>query len=148
MTNPLEGLREETATVAAVAAACETLGDRWSLPVVAALLDGPLRYGELRERLPAIAPNILATRLRTLEERGIIVASRYSARPPRFEYRLTGDGAALAGAVELLAMWAARRAGTADAAVHAACGTELELRLWCPACEEVATPAGEETILA
>jgi DNA-binding HxlR family transcriptional regulator len=139
---------EEIATVRAVAAACETLGDRWSLPVVAALLDGPLRYGELRERLPAIAPNILAARLRTLEDSGIIVASRYSARPPRFEYRLTQDGAGLAGAVEFLASWAARRAGGADAPMHAECGTELEVRLWCPVCEEIAAPAADETILA
>jgi DNA-binding HxlR family transcriptional regulator len=139
---------EEIATVRAVAAACETLGDRWSLPLVAALLDGPLRYGELRERLPAIAPNILAARLRTLEDSGVIVSSRYSARPPRFEYRLTRDGAGLAGAVELLASWAAHRAGEADAAVHGSCGTELEFRLWCPACEEVAGPAADETILA
>jgi DNA-binding HxlR family transcriptional regulator len=147
MTNPLEHA-EEIATVHAVAAACETLGDRWSLPVVAALLDGPLRYGELRERLPAIAPNILAARLRTLEDNGILVASRYTARPPRFEYRLTRDGARLAGAVEFLASWASHRAGGADAAVHAACGSELEVRLWCPVCEEVASPAADETILA
>jgi DNA-binding HxlR family transcriptional regulator len=148
MTNPIEEHAQEIDTVRAVVSACETLGDRWSLPVVAALLDGPLRYGELRERLPAIAPNILASRLRTLEDSGVIVASRYTARPPRFEYRLTRDGASLAGAVEFLAGWAARRDGLADAAVHAACGTELEVRLWCPACEELAARGADETILA
>jgi DNA-binding HxlR family transcriptional regulator len=145
--SPLEHA-EEIATVRAVTSACETLGDRWSLPVVAALLDGPQRYSELRERLPAIAPNILAARLRTLEDAGIIIASRYSARPPRFEYRLTRDGEGLGGAVAFLAAWAARRAGAADATVHAPCGTELEVTLWCPACEEVVAPGADETMIA
>jgi|SRR5579871_5425899 len=134
--------------VAAVTAACDTLGDRWSLPVVAALLEGPLRYTELRERVPAIAPNILASRLRQLELEGLVVASQYSERPPRFDYRLTADGAALADAVRLLGAWAAGRAGTVDPPTHAPCGTPLEVRWWCPACREVPRPLLDETIFA
>src|ERR1700757_4093243 len=85
----------EPAPLDGLASACEALGDRWSLPIVAALLDGPLRYTEIQERLPALAPNILTARLRKLERDGLLVASRYSSRPARFHYRLTADGAAL-----------------------------------------------------
>jgi DNA-binding HxlR family transcriptional regulator len=102
--------------------ACATVGDRWSLPVVAALLEGPLRYTELRERLADIAPNILSARLRSLEAGGLIAAHRYSSRPQRFEYRLTTEGAALAEAVRALAGWAARRGSLALAAATSSSG--------------------------
>src|SRR6516165_4906286 len=84
-------------------AALERVGDRWSLLVVDALLDGPRRFGELREALPGIAANILTDRLRRLERERILVATPYSTRPPRMEYALTGDGRDLASALRLLA---------------------------------------------
>jgi DNA-binding HxlR family transcriptional regulator len=130
--------------IAAVAAACELLGDRWSLPIVAALLDGPLRYTEIQEQLPALAPNILTARLRKLERDGLLVATRYSSRPARFDYRLTPDGAALGGAVQLLGAWASARAAPSAVPAHAACGSALEMRWWCPACGLPAPPPGEE----
>jgi DNA-binding HxlR family transcriptional regulator len=141
--NPPEG-----EDLTALTAACEILGDRWSLPLVAALLAGPLRYGELQDRLPAIAPNILSARLRKLEDAGLIVSLRYSARPPRFEYLLSPDGAALADAVRALGAWAGRRGGGAHAPLHAACGTELEVRWWCPTCEVSTAPGEDAPILA
>ena len=143
-----DSLPLEDAEVRAVSTACEVIGDRWSLPVVAALLDGPLRYTELRERLPAIAPNILSARLLALEQEGLVVSSRYSARPPRFEYRLTPDGAALADAARLLGAWATGRAGAPGAVIHDVCGAALEARWWCPSCHDLADPSGEDTILA
>ena len=47
--------------------ALERVGDRWSLLVVEALLDGPQRFADLATRVPGIAPNILTQRLRRLE---------------------------------------------------------------------------------
>jgi DNA-binding HxlR family transcriptional regulator len=133
----------------ALTAACDVLGDRWSLPVVAVLQDGPLRYGEIQDRLPAIAPNILTARLRTLEREGLVISSRYSARPPRFEYRLTPDGSALADATRLLASWASQRAGAAHPPPqprHDTCGTALETRWWCPTCDVAASPGGDAPV--
>src|SRR6186713_1470144 len=72
-------------------AALDRVGDRWSLLVVEAMLDGPRRFGELTDALSGIAPNILTDRLRRLERERILVSTAYSARPPRMEYRLTGD---------------------------------------------------------
>ena len=128
----------------ALGAACEVLGDRWSLPIVAALIEAPLRYGELQARLPAIAPNILSARLRKLEQEGLVLSARYSERPPRFEYRVTPDGAALADTVRLLATWARKRAGSDSAPVHDPCGSALEVRWWCPTCE-IATEPDDDT---
>ena len=126
----------------ALAAALARIGDRWSPRIVAALLAAPLRYGELQAAVTGIAPNILADRLRRLEGDGLLVSTAYAERPPRFEYRLTSEGRALAGALRLLADWGARHgpAGDADnehALRHAACGTALEARWFCPTCGEV-----------
>lgn len=115
-------------------AALRRVGDKWSLLVVEALLDGSRRFGELQELLPGIAPNILTDRLRRLEREGILVGRPYQQRPPRMEYVLTGDGRDLAGALRLLADWGARRSDHADPIRHEACGTPLDARWYCPTC--------------
>jgi DNA-binding HxlR family transcriptional regulator len=119
-----------------LAEAMGRVGDRWTLPVVEALLERPRRFGELVERLPGIAPNILTDRLRNLERDGLAVARPYSHRPPRSTYELTDEGRELAGAVRLLSEWGARHGG-AEPARHAACGTPLGVRWYCPTCEQV-----------
>ena len=117
-----------------LAAALERVGDRWSLLVVEALLSGPRRFNELAEAVGGIAPNILADRLRRLEAEGVVRATPYSERPPRFAYELSGDGAELAGALRLLADWGSRVARDAEPLRHAACGTPLEARWYCTTC--------------
>ncbi len=121
-----------------LAHALSVIGDRWTLQVVAGLLDGPQRFGELAEVLDGIAPNVLTTRLRQLERDGLVVATPYSQRPVRLAYALTDSGRELADAIALLAAWGARQTGEAEGPVHDACGTALETRLYCPTCERPA----------
>jgi DNA-binding HxlR family transcriptional regulator len=92
---------------AALDRALAALGDRWSLLLVAALLDGPRRFGELQAAVEGIAPNVLSARLRTLEEHGVLVAEPYSQRPLRYRYELTTRGEELAEPLRLLAAWGA-----------------------------------------
>ncbi|MEA2304713.1 MAG: hypothetical protein QOH43_1993 [Solirubrobacteraceae bacterium] len=124
--------------------ALAALGDRWSLLVVAALLDGPGRFGELQERVPGIAPNTLSARLRALEGLGVLIAEPYHRRPPRFEYALTALGQELAGPLRMLADWGSRHGGEVAGAGprHELCGTALEARWYCPSCDAVV--AGED----
>jgi DNA-binding HxlR family transcriptional regulator len=119
----------------ALSEALERVGDRWTLLIVEALLDGPRRFNDLAEDVTGIAPNTLTQRLRHLERSGLAVSRPYSSRPPRFVYELTDAGAELAGALRLLADWGARHAEGAESLRHATCGTVLEARWWCPACE-------------
>jgi DNA-binding HxlR family transcriptional regulator len=130
--------------------ALDRVGDRWSLLVVDALLDGPRRFGELRDALPGIAANILTDRLRRLERERILVSSPYSTRPPRMEYTLTGDGRDLASALRLLAAWGTRRTG-GEPLRHDRCGTAVEARWYCPTCAvaitDVEITGAEETRL-
>jgi DNA-binding HxlR family transcriptional regulator len=118
-----------------LAEALESVGDRWTLLVVEALLDGPRRFNDLLETISGIAPNILSQRLRHLEQQRLVVAQPYSERPPRSLYELTAAGRALAGALRHLSDWGARRSDRAEPPRHAACGTALEAVWYCPTCE-------------
>jgi DNA-binding HxlR family transcriptional regulator len=123
----------------ALADALGRVGDRWSLLVVAALLGGPQRFGDLLASLDGLAPNILSKRLGHLEAEGLVVGEPYSRRPLRHAYRLTAAGAELAGVLRLLAHWETHRPGagpSGGAPHHAACGTPVEARWYCPTCEQ------------
>ena len=132
---------EQDSPHAALADALSAVGDRWTLLVVAALLDGPRRFGELQEELPGIAANVLTQRLRQLERNALLVARPYSERPPRFVYELSSAGHELGGVLRLLAGWGARNAGEGTTPRHSVCGTPMEARWWCPTCEQ---PVGDE----
>jgi len=116
--------------------AAARVGDRWSLLIVDALLAGPRRFGELAEALPDIATNVLSQRLKRLEGDRIVAATAYSIRPPRYSYELTPMGRELGGVLRLLAQWGAG-AGGGTLLEHAACGTPMEARWWCPTCDRV-----------
>ncbi|HEY1359566.1 MAG TPA: helix-turn-helix domain-containing protein [Thermoleophilaceae bacterium] len=118
-----------------LAAALDSVGDRWTLLLVEALLDAPRRFADLEDELPGIAPNVLSQRLRRLEGEGLVLAQPYSERPRRFVYELTGSGRELAGALRLLAGWGARQREGAEPPRHSTCGTPVEACWWCPACD-------------
>jgi DNA-binding HxlR family transcriptional regulator len=123
------------------------VGDRWTLLVIDALLDGPRRFKDLEAAVPGLAPNVLSARLRRLEREGLIVAVPYSDRPTRYEYSASSEGRELAGALRLLARWGARAMGEeaeADGPRHRSCGTLLEARWYCPTCERVTERADDD----
>jgi DNA-binding HxlR family transcriptional regulator len=124
-----------TVSSPALVEALASVGDRWTLLLVAALMDGPRRFGELERDVEGIAPNVLTARLRLLEELGLVVAQPYCERPPRFAYELTEAGRGLAGPLRLLADWGARHGGGSRPLVHAACGTPLEAVWYCATCD-------------
>jgi DNA-binding HxlR family transcriptional regulator len=130
-----------------LADALARVGDRWTLLVVAALLERPKRFNELQEELDGIAPNVLSARLKALTEQALVVAQAYSERPPRFEYELSESGRELAGALRLLADWGARAAGGDEPYRHGPCGTPLEARWWCPSCGVVVDDPDEDEVV-
>ena len=137
------GRRPAPAPRSALADALGRVGDRWTLLLVAALLDGEKRFNELQEQLDGIAPNVLSARLKLLAEQALLVSRAYSERPPRFVYELTESGRELAGALRLLADWGAR-SGAGEPLRHGACGTVLEARWWCPGCETVVDDGADD----
>jgi DNA-binding HxlR family transcriptional regulator len=130
--------------VAALDRALAAVGDRWTLLIIAALLDGPQRFGEFQEAVPGIATNVLTQRLRALQEEGLVAAEPYSTRPARYSYELSAAGAELAGALRLLADWAGRHLSDVEPLRHSVCGTPLEAAWYCPACDVVEREADAE----
>jgi DNA-binding HxlR family transcriptional regulator len=94
-----------------VARAMELVGERWALLIIRDLLVGPKRYTDLRAGLPKIPTNVLATRLKELEQGGV-VARRVEPSPSRaIVYELTPYGADLDQVVLALGRWGARSLG-------------------------------------
>src|ERR1700692_1351579 len=79
----------------AVACTLDLVGDKWSLLVVRDLLRGNVTYGELQNSPEGIPTNILADRLKKLEEARLIAKSAYQQHPMRYTYGLTDKGTAL-----------------------------------------------------
>ena len=94
-----------------VARSLEVAGDRWTLLLIRELSFGPRRFTDLVDGVPGISRNLLAQRLRHLEEQDIL--RRRDLAPPaaRRVYELTDDGRDLAQAMLPLAAWGVRRLG-------------------------------------
>jgi DNA-binding HxlR family transcriptional regulator len=88
-----------------VACTLDVIGDKWSLLIVRDLLLGRSSYSEFLNAGEGIPTNILARRLRRLEEAGLV--EKRVARGPRrrFEYRLTATGRGLGPIVKVLVEW-------------------------------------------
>lgn len=86
-----------------VTTAVELIGERWALLIIRDLLVGARRYTDLKQGLPRIPTNILATRLRELQESGIVRRAPYKGRGPIYE--LTAYGRALEPIVLALGRW-------------------------------------------
>lgn len=94
-----------------LARALELVGERWALLVVRDLLLGPKRYTDLRRGLPRIPTNILAVRLKELEDAGV-VRRRLGPRPAgSVVYELTPYGQELEDVILRLGRWGARTLG-------------------------------------
>jgi len=98
-----------------LARALEIVGERWALLVVRDLLVGPRRFSDLRRGLPRIPTNILTTRLKELEQAGV-VHRRVLPRPAgSIVYELTAHGRGLEPIVLALGRWGAGCLGEARA---------------------------------
>jgi DNA-binding HxlR family transcriptional regulator len=118
-----------------VAHSLDLVGERWSLLVVRELLRGPQRYSDLHERLPGCGTNVLAARLRRLEEGGVVHRHRLPPPAASTVYELTAYGQELRRVVHELARWGVRSIGppAADEYLHPgwlpeALGTITELQ--------------------
>lgn len=129
-----------TIDIASLDGAVSRIGDRWSLRIVGALLEGERTFSELSREVEGIAPNILTSRLRSLTQDAVVTAMPYQRRPVRMRYALTDVGTRLAVAVGALAEWGAWREGREEPVTHAACGSPVRARPWCPTCERPVEP--------
>ena len=95
------------------------LGHRWNALALWHLQSGPLRYGELLERLPGITPKVLSERLAGLVARGLIVRSAVSTFPRGVIYELTSNGCTLVPLLGDLEEWARSAAPVGGPSIQA-----------------------------
>lgn len=91
-----------------LARALDHVGHRWTLLIVRELLLGPKRFTDLREGLPGIANNLLADRLRHLQDDGLIARRELPPPAATTVYELTESGRDLREAVHALIRWGGR----------------------------------------
>jgi DNA-binding HxlR family transcriptional regulator len=123
-----------------IAGSLRILGERWALLAIRELTYGVHRFDWIAGYTGA-SRNILADRLRALEDAGIVERRQYSQRPPRFEYHLTEAGAELAPVLLALSQWGDK--WTSDPPVHSFdhdCGHALRAEYRCAHCHEVVEP--------
>lgn len=78
-----------------VARAVELVGERWTLLIGRELLIGPQRFSDLLRRLPGLSSSVLAERLESLEERGLVARRELPPPTPAVLYELTESGRGL-----------------------------------------------------
>ncbi|MCS5488135.1 MULTISPECIES: winged helix-turn-helix transcriptional regulator [Curtobacterium] len=86
----------------------------WATLIVRELLDGPLRFTDLKAALPGVSAHTLTSRLRRFETYGIVTRTVFDEMPPRVEYQLTGIGQGLRPVLDAMNAWAATVPQVAD----------------------------------
>jgi DNA-binding HxlR family transcriptional regulator len=88
-----------------VANTLDIVGDKWSMLIIRDMRHGKRTYGELAQSPEGIPTNILADRLRRLEDTDIIERAAYQERPVRYAYTLTEKGQDLGELLGALVRW-------------------------------------------
>jgi DNA-binding HxlR family transcriptional regulator len=86
--------------------AVELIGKRWTGAIVFVLMDGPLRFSQVKVLVPDLSDRLLSERMKELEAEGIVVRQAVEGTTVRVEYTLTDKGRALEPAVRSLKRWA------------------------------------------
>ena len=92
-----------------LAHALDLVGERWTLLIVRELLAGPRRYTDLKDGLLSIPTNLLAARLREMQDSGLLARRRLPAPASSVVvYELTAEGERLGEAILELTRWGMR----------------------------------------
>ncbi|WP_010252640.1 winged helix-turn-helix transcriptional regulator [Myroides injenensis] len=87
--------------------AISIIGGQWTMAICCYLLEGKMRFGEIKKVLPNITERVLTLQLRKLEDHNIIFRTVYPEVPPRVEYELTSIGLKLSPIIKALGQWGA-----------------------------------------
>lgn len=82
------------------------IGDKWSILIVFALVEGPDRFNSLKSRIEGISQRMLTQTLRDLERDGYVERTVYPEVPARVEYELTELGRGVASKTWGIVSWA------------------------------------------
>ncbi|WP_244182335.1 winged helix-turn-helix transcriptional regulator [Gluconacetobacter entanii] len=95
----------------AVEATLQLIDGKWKGVILYHLLEGTLRFNEIRRRLPNITQRMLTAQLRELEQDGFVLRTVYAEVPPKVEYSLTPRGRTLEPVIMALKKWGDENTG-------------------------------------
>lgn len=98
-------IKKENLPECPVATTVELIGSKWKLLILKYLLNGTMRYNELRRELDGISQKVLTSTLKSMVEDGIVIRKAYPEVPPRVEYSLSELGEQMRPLIEAMADW-------------------------------------------
>lgn len=81
------------------------IGDKWKVLILRDLMNGTLRFGELKKSIGHVSQKVLTAQLRDMEAKGLVTRTVYAEVPPRVEYTLTETGYSLKPVLDALWAW-------------------------------------------
>ena len=100
-----------------IANTLDIIGDKWTLLVIRDLFAGKKTYGDLQSSPEKIPTNILADRLKRLNERDVILKTPYQERPVRYAYQLTEKGISLGPVLKEIQHWGSNNIANTEAKI-------------------------------
>jgi len=101
----------------AVGRTVDLIGGKWKAVILFYLLDGTLRFNELRRKIPSITQRMLTLALRELEADGLVERTVYPVVPPHVEYELTPFGQTLEPILRAMREWGTRNKRRTERAI-------------------------------
>ena len=86
----------------------DRIGDKWTIMVVGALSEGPMRFNAIMRFIDGVSHRMLTLTLRGLERDGLVKRTAYATIPPKVEYELTKLGRSLIEPLTALSDWVVR----------------------------------------
>ena len=80
------------------------IGDKWKVLILRDLMDGTMRFGELKKSIGTVSQKVLTAQLRDMKKKELLTRKVYAEVPPRVEYTLTETGYSLKPILD--SMWA------------------------------------------
>lgn len=81
------------------------IGNKWKVLILRDLMNGTMRFGELKKSVGKVSQKVLTAQLRDMEEKGLVTRKVYAEVPPRVEYTLTETGYSLKPVLNALCTW-------------------------------------------
>jgi DNA-binding HxlR family transcriptional regulator len=127
-------------TLCPIARSEAEVGDRWTVLILRELFMRGHRFEEIQAQTGG-TPQMIAARLKKLQEDGLVERRRYTERPPRYEYHLTEKGEAFYPVILALRAWGERWCKSPDEGrainyTHRTCGGPAGLGPVCESCGE------------
>lgn len=94
-----------------IAHTLDKIGGRWKIMILWELRLGPLRFGDLKEKVEGITQKMLSQSLQEMMKDGLMTRKSYPQIPPRVEYKLTDEGISLLPVMEAVYRWGAAKNG-------------------------------------